>query len=105
MIDNRFIFNNFISPVSPGYRIKSPIRCNQELCLQCLLLLGSLGSADGDGSEVRLKEVAGVEVSVPGEGLTQSGGLASTGSCKYINRASPGKTSSLFYYPVSRSLF
>ena len=47
-------------------------------------------------AEAGLKEMAGMEVSAHGEGLAQSPGLASTGSCKYINRASPGKTSNLF---------
>lgn len=56
-------------------------------------------------TEVSSREVVGVKVSVHGEVLAQSTALASTGYCKYINRAYPGKTSSLFYYPVSRSLF
>lgn len=56
-------------------------------------------------TDLDLKEVAGVEVSVPGEDLAQSAGLACIESCKYINSVSPGKTSSLFYYPVSRSSF
>lgn len=38
-------------------------------------------SAGDDGSDAGLKEVAGVDVSVHGEGLAQSSGLASIGSC------------------------
>jgi hypothetical protein len=56
-------------------------------------------------AEAGLKEMAGMEVSAHGEGLAQSPGLASTGSCKYINRASPGENPVFFFYLVSRSLF
>jgi hypothetical protein len=52
-------------------------------------------SADDVGSKVGT-EGAGLEASVRGEGLAQSAGLASIGSCKCRNRASPKKKSSLF---------
>lgn len=55
-------------------------------------------------AEVVMKEVAGIEVSVYGEDVAQSSGLASIGSYKYINRTSSEKKSSLFYCPISRSL-
>ena len=71
----------------------------------CWSLWHSEESEDDDDSEVGLKEGAGVDVSVYGKGLAQLAGLTSIESCNYINRASPEKTSSLLYYPVSRFLF
>ena len=61
----------------------------------CWCLWHSGESEDNDCSDVGLKEVTGVEVSIHGESLAHSAGLASTGTCKYISRASPGTTSSL----------
>ena len=42
-------------------------------------------------AEVVMKEVAGIEVSVYGEDVAQSSGLASIGSYKYINRTTSEK--------------
>ena len=108
MIHSRFIFNNFTSPVSLGIELKvklDEIRNCVSSVFFCWCLWHSGESEDDDCSDVGLKEVTGVEVFVHGEGLAQSAGLVSTKTCKYINKLLLGKTSSLFYYLVSRSLF